>query len=123
MPPTSVIAFIGAVCSLIVGSSPEGSSLIVGSSPEGSSLTVVSSPEGSSLVHQSKYEVLLQHRQPLVHIKVSGHGMVGGQRLGPVRADVEHRAQREPHVVDGGRPGVRVVLGEFELNAALRACV
>src|SRR6476620_8384079 len=112
MPPTSVIAFIGAVCSLIVGSSPEGSSLIVGSSPE-----------GSSLVHQSKYEVLLQHREPLVHIKMSGHGMVGGQRLGPVRADVEHRAQREPHVVDGGRPGVRVVLGEFELTAALRACV
>ena len=33
------------------------------------------------------------------------------------RADVEHRAQRQPHVVDRCRPGVRVVLGELEFAA------
>ena len=40
--------------------------------------------------------------------------MVVGQSVRPLRADLEHRAQRQPHVVDRGDPGVGIALGQLE---------
>jgi hypothetical protein len=44
--------------------------------------------------------------------------MLGGQVVGAVRSDFEHRAQCQPDVVDARGPAVSIVLGDLEPAAA-----